>query len=117
VRIAGPKAFLTIKGVPTGATRVEFEYEIPLADAGQLLKLSDGPIVEKNRYVIDHEGSRWEVDEFLGDNAGLVIAEIELRSEDQPFSRPEWLGGEVTGDFRYYNSSLASYPYSQWRDA
>jgi CYTH domain-containing protein len=117
VRIAGPKAFLTIKGVPTGATRVEFEYEIPLADAGQLLKLSDGPIVEKNRYVIDHEGSRWEVDEFLGDNAGLVIAEIELRSEDQPFSRPEWLGGEVTGDIRYYNSSLASYPYSQWRDA
>ena len=117
VRIAGAKAFLTIKGVPQGITRAEFEYEIPFADAEQMLKLSDGPVIEKNRHVIVHEGFEWEVDEFLGDNAGLVIAEIELTSEDQPFSRPIWLGREVTQDGRYYNSSLASHPYKQWREA
>ena len=97
VRIAGNEAFLTIKGVSRGAARAEFEYPIPLADAEQLLKLSDGPIVEKSRYVIDHEGSTWEVDEFRGDNAGLVIAEIELTSQDQPFSRPPWLASETVG--------------------
>lgn len=117
VRIAAGKAYLTIKGVPEGATRAEFEYEIPAADAEQLLKLSDGPIVQKNRYVIVHDGSTWEVDEFLGDNAGLVVAEIELTAEDQSFSRPEWLGAEVTGDLRYYNSNLASHPYRLWRDS
>jgi adenylate cyclase len=117
VRIAGDKAFLTIKGVTQGATRAEFEYEIPVADAEHLLKLSDGPIVQKNRYVVVYEGSRWEVDEFLGDNAGLVVAEIELSSEDQQFSRPPWLGREVTHDSRYFNSNLASHPYSNWRDA
>jgi adenylate cyclase len=116
VRIAGDKAFLTIKGANRGATRAEFEYEIPVKDAEQLLTLSDGPIVEKIRHVIDCAGSRWEVDEFLGDNAGLVVAEIELESEDQPFSRPPWLGQEVTHDSRYYNSNLAVHPYSRWRD-
>jgi adenylate cyclase len=116
VRIAGEKALLTIKGVSRGASRAEFEYEIPVADAEQLLKLSDGPVVEKNRHVIEHAGSKWEVDEFLGDNAGLVVAEIELRSEDQSFTRPSWLGREVTGDIRYFNSSLAGNPYSRWRD-
>ncbi|HEY2399446.1 MAG TPA: CYTH domain-containing protein [Steroidobacteraceae bacterium] len=116
VRIAGDQAFLTIKGVTRGATRAEFEYAIPMQDAEQLLELSDGPILEKNRYVLVHEGSRWEVDEFLGDNAGLVIAEIELESEDQPFSRPPWLGQEVTGDSRYYNSNLAGHPYGEWRN-
>jgi adenylate cyclase len=115
VRIAAGEAFLTIKGVPTGATRLEFEYKIPLQDGEQLLQLSEGPIVEKNRYIVVHEESRWEVDEFLGDNAGLVIAEIELTSEDQPFSRPAWLGEEVTQDARYFNSSLASVPYRDWR--
>jgi adenylate cyclase len=114
VRIAGEKAFLTIKGVTQGASRAEFEYEIPVPDAQQLLKLSDGPIIQKNRYVIVHEGSTWEVDEFLGDNAGLVLAEIELKSEDQSFSRPPWLGAEVTQDRRYYNSSLASHPYRKF---
>jgi adenylate cyclase len=117
VRIAGDKAFLTIKGVTQGATRAEFEYEIPVADAEHLLKLSDGPIVQKNRHVIVHEGSTWEVDEFLGDNAGLVVAEIELSSEDQQFSRPPWLGMEVTHDSRYFNSNLARHPYSSWRDS
>jgi CYTH domain-containing protein len=115
VRIAGDKAFLTIKGVTRGASRAEFEYPIPVADAQELLKLSDGPIIQKNRYVIEHEGSRWEVDEFLGDNAGLVVAELELTSEDQPFSHPPWLGREVTDDSRYFNASLASNPYSKWR--
>jgi adenylate cyclase len=117
VRIARDKAFLTIKGLTQGASRVEFEYEIPVSDAQQLLKLSDGPIIQKNRYVIVHEGSTWEVDEFLGDNAGLVLAEIELKSEDQPFNRPPWLGAEVTHDRRYYNSSLASHPYRKWPQA
>jgi adenylate cyclase len=115
VRIAGAKAFLTVKGVPQGVTRAEFEYEIPVADAEQMLKLSDGPVIEKSRHVIVHDGSKWEVDEFLGDNAGLVIAEIELTAEDQPFSRPAWLGREVTDDKRYYNSNLAAHPYKQWR--
>jgi len=116
VRVAGEEAFLTIKGVSRGASRAEFEYPIPKGDAEQLLKLSDGPVIEKNRYVIPHEGSHWEVDEFLGDNAGLVVAEIELRTEDQPFSRPPWLGREVTHDSRYFNSSLATHPYSKWRE-
>jgi CYTH domain-containing protein len=116
VRIAGDEAFLTIKGVTRGATRAEFEYEIPMRDAEQLLELSDGPILEKNRHVLVYEGSRWEVDEFVGENAGLVIAEIELQSEDQPFSRPPWLGREVTNDTRYYNSNLAGHPYSAWRN-
>jgi adenylate cyclase len=114
VRIAGDKAFLTVKSLTRGASRAEFEYEIPVADAEQLLELSDGPVIEKNRYRIVHDGSTWEVDEFLGDNAGLVVAEIELTSEDQPFSRPPWLGREVTHDSRYFNSNLAGYPYSQW---
>jgi adenylate cyclase len=116
VRIAGDKAFLTVKGVTRGATRVEFEYGIPLSDAEQLLKLSDGPIIQKNRHVLVHDGNTWEVDEFLGDNAGLVLAEIELTSEEQSFSRPPWLGTEVTQDLRYYNSSLAGHPYREWRE-
>ncbi len=116
VRIAGDRSFLTIKGVTKGAARAEFEYEIPMADAEQLLKLSDGPIIQKKRHVIDHDGCKWEVDEFLGDNAGLVIAEIELASEDQSFSRPPWLGVEVTHDSRYFNSNLAAHPYRNWRD-
>ena len=116
VRIAGDNAFVTIKGVSRGATRAEFEYPIPLEDAEELLKLSDGPIIEKTRYVIDHEGSTWEVDEFHGDNAGLVVAEIELTSQDQRFSRPPWLGSEVTEDSRYFNASLAAHPYARWPD-
>ena len=116
VRIAGGKAFLTVKSVTQGATRAEFEYGIPVADAEQLLQLCDGPIIQKDRYVVVHEGSKWEVDEFFGDNAGLVLAEIELTSESQSFSRPPWLGVEVTHDRRYYNSSLAGHPYVEWRE-
>jgi adenylate cyclase len=114
VRLAGDRAFLTIKGRATGVVRAEFEYAIPVNDAEQLLKLCDGPLIEKFRYLVVHEGSTWEVDEFLGDNAGLVVAEIELQSEDQAFARPPWLGREVTGDPRYFNSSLAVNPYRAW---
>lgn len=114
VRVAGNKAFLTIKGLTSGASRAEFEYEIPLTDAEQLLPLCDGPLVEKIRYVVAHDGHSWEVDEFLGDNAGLVVAEIELQSEDESFSRPKWVGVEVTDDSRYFNSSLALKPYCMW---
>ena len=115
VRVRGDQAFLTVKGLTQGASRAEFEYEIPLADAEELLKLSDGPLIEKTRYVVVHDGSKWEVDEFQGDNSDLVVAEIELQSKDEQFSRPPWLGREVTDDDRYYNSSLASHPYSDWR--
>ena len=114
VRVAGEQGFLTIKGVTTGASRAEFEYEIPLADAEELLKLCDGPIIRKVRRLVVYEGFTWEVDEFLGENAGLVIAEIELESEDQQFERPEWVGEEVTDDPRYYNSNLSVNPYGRW---
>ena len=116
VRIAGDAAFLTIKGVSVGATRAEFEYPIPLADAQSLFALCDGPVIDKVRYVLQHAGTTWEVDEFAGDNAGLVVAEVELTHEDQAFVRPDWLGEEVTQDVRYFNSSLASHPYGQWHD-
>lgn len=116
VRVAGDKAFLTIKGVSRGAARAEFEYEIPVAEAEQLLELSDGPLIRKLRYKVRHDGLTWEVDEFLGDNTGLVVAEVELTSEDQTFTKPSWVGKEVTDDQRYYNSNLASHPYSQWHD-
>lgn len=114
VRIAGEQAFLTIKGATTGASRAEFEYGIPLADARQLLAISDGPVVEKIRHLCPHEGMTWEVDEFLDANAGLVVAEIELQSEGQAFGRPAWLGEEVTGDARYVNANLAVHPFTRW---
>lgn len=114
VRIAGEQAFLTIKGKTQGASRAEFEYAIPAADAQQLLAISDGPVVEKIRHLCVVGGMTWEVDEFLGANAGLVVAEIELQSEDQPFAHPAWLGAEVTGDGRYVNANLAVKPFSSW---
>lgn len=114
VRIAGDAAFLTIKGATTGATRAEFEYAIPVADAQQLLALCDGPVVEKIRHLCPVAGMTWEVDEFLGANAGLVVAEIELQSEGQSFERPGWLGAEVTGDARYVNANLAVMPFTRW---
>lgn len=114
VRVAGEAAFLTIKGVNVGATRAEFEYPIPLADAEALLSLCDGPLIEKTRYLLDHAGTRWELDVFAGDNAGLVVAEVELASEDQAFAKPDWLGDEVTQDARYFNSNLAVHPYCRW---
>lgn len=114
VRIAGEQAFLTIKGKTTGATRAEFEYAVPLVDAQALLAMSDGPVVEKIRHLCLFEGMTWEVDEFLGANAGLVVAEIELQSEGEAFARPAWLGEEVTGDGRYVNANLAVRPFTSW---
>ena len=117
VRIAGDKAWLTIKGVSRGAARLEFEYAIPPAEAEQLLALCDGPVVQKIRHTLPYKGFTWEVDEFLEENAGLVVAEIELLAEDQPFERPAWLGREVTDDPRYFNANLAVQPYRDWRGA
>ncbi len=114
VRIVEDAAWLTVKGASAGATRAEFEYPIPVADAEQLLALCDGPLVRKLRRVVLHAGLAWEIDEFLGDNAGLVVAEIELASEDQAFEPPPWLGAEVTDDVRYFNSNLAATPFSTW---
>jgi adenylate cyclase len=115
VRIEGDSAVLTIKGRTQGATRAEWEYQIPMADAQDFLNsLCERPIIEKYRYRIQYEGMIWEVDEFLGDNAGLIVAEIELEQEDQPFAKPDWLGAEVTGDKRYYNAQLLRHPYTQW---
>jgi CYTH domain-containing protein len=116
VRIVEDSAWLTVKGASVGATRAEFEYAIPLADAQALLALCDGPLVRKRRRVIAHAGATWEIDEFQGDNAGLVVAEIELGSEDEAFEAPSWLGAEVTHDPRYFNSNLAASPYSTWID-
>ncbi len=114
IRIAGGAAFLTIKGKSTGATRAEFEYPVPMDDAQALLALCDGPLIEKTRYIVLHAGHRWEVDEFAGDNAGLVVAELELSAEDEAFERPAWLGEEVTHDTRYFNSNLATQPFCTW---
>lgn len=110
VRIAGDQAFLTIKGITQGASRAEFEYPIPVADAKALLAMCEQPLIEKYRRKITYEGFVWEVDEFLGENLGLVVAEIELPSEDTQFPKPEWIGEEVTQDERYYNSNLSRNP-------
>jgi len=114
VRIAAESAWLTVKGASQGAVRSEFEYAIPLADARQLLALCDGPLIEKQRHLVAHAGHTWEVDEFLGANAGLVVAEIELSDEGEAFEVPEWAGAEVTDDARYFNSNLAAHPFRQW---
>ena len=114
VRVAGAQAFLTIKGRTVGATRAEFEYAIPMGEAQQLLLLCEGPLIDKVRHLCEFRGKTWEVDEFFGDNAGLVVAEIELGAEDEAFERPAWLGAEVTGDARYYNANLAVTPYRTW---
>ena len=115
VRIEGEQAFMTVKSKSVGATRGEWEYPIPLLDANELLVLCEQPLVEKYRRKIEFAGNVWEVDEFLGANAGLVVAEIELSSENQQFERPEWIGAEVTHDARYFNSALARHPYSAWQ--
>ncbi len=117
VRIAQDAAWLTVKGASRGASRAEFEYAIPVADAEQLLALCDGPLVRKLRRVVQHAGATWEIDEFQGDNAGLVVAEIELASEDETFEAPPWLGAEVTHDARYFNSNLATAPFSTWPES
>ena len=114
VRIAGSRAFLTLKGASEGPVRSEFEYPIPLEDAAVLLKMCDGPLIEKVRYKVAHGELCWEVDEFHGDNRGLVLAEVELTAADQRFERPAWVGQEVTDDPRYFNSQLVLRPYATW---
>ena len=117
VRIEGDAAFLNIKSREAGPSRQEFDYEIPVADARALLALCVGGKIDKRRHYLQHEGHLWEIDEFLGDNAGLVVAEIELGHVDEIFVKPAWLGVEATHAQRYYNLALASRPYSHWDEA
>jgi adenylate cyclase len=116
VRIDDDMANLNIKSRTPGIARSEFEYAIPLADAHALLVLVEGPILEKVRHRVEYAGHVWEIDEFGGDNAGLVVAEIELDRVDEPFERPDWIGLEVTDDIRYYNLNLSREPYSRWSE-
>ncbi|MCF0253769.1 MAG: CYTH domain-containing protein [Duodenibacillus sp.] len=115
VRVAGDEAWLTVKGLTTGCERLEFEYPIPAADARAMLaSLAEGPVLDKVRYRVEHAGRAWEIDEFLGDNAGLVVAEIELPAADAPFEKPGWAGAEVSDDPRYFNACLITNPYCRW---
>ena len=115
VRTIDNKGFLTIKGITIGATRAEYEYEISVSDANEMLdSLCEKPIIEKTRTKIEYKGLIWEVDEFFGENEGLVVAEVELVSEDQEPAIPEWIGEEVTGDPRYFNSNLIKNPFKNW---
>ena len=115
VRTAGGTGFITVKGLTEGTARPEYEYEIPLADADELLDhLCLRPLVEKTRYRIPAGDVVWEVDEFDGANRGLVVAEVELRTEDQVVPLPDWIGAEVSGDPRYYNANLVARPFSTW---
>ncbi len=116
VRISDGRGWLTIKGKGSnnGMSRYEWETEIPADEAGALMRLCLEGIIDKTRYIVPFGGHTFEVDEFYGENEGLTVAEIELENENEPFSRPEWLGKEVTGDRRYYNSMLTQNPYSQW---
>jgi CYTH domain-containing protein len=115
VRIVGENAYLTIKGKVEGITRSEFEYPIPLEDGTMMLEnLCDSPLIEKVRYRIPVKDLVWEVDEFKGQNEGLILAEVELTNEHQTIELPEWIGAEVTQDFRYYNLNLSKNPYQTW---
>lgn len=117
VRTCGDRGFLTVKGPVNGLVRREYEYEIPLQDAREMLEmLCEKPLIIKDRYKIGHEGFVWEVDQFHGENSGLVLAEIELENPGQDVPLPDWIAGEVSGDSRYSNASLVRYPYSQWQD-
>ena len=116
IRTVGEKAYLTVKGPTRGVTRTEFEYEIPYEDCLAMLEeLAEKPIIEKKRYRLPAGSYVWEADEFFGVNEGLILAEIELPSEDAVFEKPDWIGEEVSGDPRYFNSSLVANPYSVWK--
>jgi len=115
VRMAGEKGYLTIKGISKGMKRTEYEYEIPKEDVNAILDaLAEKPVIEKNRYCVEYKGVSWEIDEFSGENQGLILAEVELESEDQKIELPSWIGKEVTHDPRYYNSNLVLHPYTKW---
>ena len=117
VRTVGEQGFLTVKGVSLGATRAEFEYEIPVQDAHELLdELCLRPLIEKRRFKLPFAGLIWEIDEFFGENHGLIVAEVELESEAQSIDLPSGRGEEVTGDPRYFNANLVAYPFTAWGD-
>ncbi|WP_299670665.1 CYTH domain-containing protein [uncultured Polaribacter sp.] len=116
IRITDENAFITIKGKSNkdGTTRFEWEKEIAISEAEELLLLSETNLIEKNRYLIKKGSHTFEVDEFLGDNLGLIVAEVELNSEDEQFEKPNWLAKEVTGKIKYYNSNLSKHPFKKW---
>ncbi len=117
VRIKGEKGFITVKGIgnESGASRFEWEKEIPVEEVKELLKICEPGIIDKTRYLVDVGNHTFEVDEFYGDNEGLIVAEVELKEENEEFEKPDWLGEEVTGDKKYYNSMLMKNPYKNWK--
>lgn len=116
-RLSGDKAWLAVKGGNTNLSRLEFEYEIPVEDAAEMInQLCSGPAIEKTRYLLQHGKHTWEIDIFEGENMGLTIAEVELASEDEQVEIPDWVTTEVTGEPRYYNSNLLHAPYNSWPD-
>jgi adenylate cyclase len=117
VRLSGDKAHLNIKSATLGVSRLEFDYEIPIDDANEMLdKICEQPVIEKTRYHVPYKGHLWEVDVFNGENEGLVVAEIELKAEDEQFEMPSWVGKEVSDDPRYYNVCLVKNPYRLWKE-
>jgi len=116
VRVKGEKGFITIKGIgnESGASRYEWEKEIPTEEVKELLKICEPGVIDKTRFLVEAGEHTYEVDEFYGENEGLIVAEVELSSEDEKFTKPEWLGEEVTGDVKYYNSMLMKNPYTKW---
>lgn len=117
VRIGGDEAWLNIKSADLGIARQEYDYAIPVADAERMLRDFCNGVVEKTRHYVPHGRLTFEVDEFLGDNAGLIVAELELESVEQKFEQPAWLGREVSGQLRYYNLNLLEHPYSRWNES
>ena len=117
VRVSGTQGWLNIKAAVVGSSRAEYEYEIPLADANQMIDTLCVGLIDKTRHYVPSGGHTWEVDEFEGDNAGLVVAEIELDRVDRVFMQPDWVGAEVTDERRYYNHALALHPYRKWENA
>ncbi|MGZ8929572.1 MAG: CYTH domain-containing protein [Methylosarcina sp.] len=116
IRVSDNHAWLNIKSATIGTQRHEYEYEIPLTDANELLNtLCKKPLIEKTRHFVANNNKIWEIDEFEGENSGLIVAEIELAEPEESFIKPTWLGTEVTGDLRYYNNNLAVLPYSKWK--
>ncbi len=116
VRVKGDKGYITIKGIgnDSGASRYEWEKEIPIAEVNELLKICEPGVIDKTRYNVPVGDHTFEVDEFYGENQGLIVAEVELKSESDKYTKPEWLGQEVTGDVRYYNSMLMKNPFTKW---
>ena len=114
VRVTGQEGFLTFKGPRIDFSRIEYEYQVPINDAKSILLESQAPTVKKVRHIVVHDGNEWEVDVFKGNNKGLTVAEIELKSADQEFSLPDWIKEEVTGQYKYRNSRLAHNPYTTW---